>query len=118
LFNLITDQWFWLAAAAVFAVLLALILAYGAHRSKSQTAKHNQADGWAPTGRIDFAGLTGGNPDATGDFLLQAEDTRTVNSIGGVDHREIRWRKATLNEAKRVVLAYHAHRSLAITGPG
>ncbi len=60
-------------------------------------------------------GPTDVDPDSIGSFLLQAEDTRIVNSVGGVDHREIRWRKATLNEAKKVVLAYHAQRNLATT---
>jgi len=50
-----------------------------------------------------------------GTFLLQAEDTRIVNSIGGVDRREIRWRRATLKEAKKVVLTYHAQLDLATT---
>ena len=34
--------------------------------------------------------------------------------MGGVQHREIRWRKATLDEAKMVVVAYHAQRNLAV----
>jgi hypothetical protein len=38
-------------------------------------------------------------------IILQAEDTRIVDSMGGVEHREIRWRKATLDEAKAVVVA-------------
>ena len=74
-----------------------------------------QQAGWTPTGRIDFMGPTDIDPDSIGNFLLQAEDTRIVSSVGGVDHREIRWRKATLNEAKKVVLAYHAQRNLATT---
>jgi hypothetical protein len=49
------------------------------------------------------------------DFVLQVEDTRIADSVGGVEHREIRWRKATLDEAKRVIVAYHAQRNLART---
>jgi hypothetical protein len=45
----------------------------------------------------------------------EAEDTRIVNSIGGLDRREIRWRRATLNEAEKVVLTYHAQLNLATT---
>jgi hypothetical protein len=48
-------------------------------------------------------------------FVLRAEDARTVSSIGGLDHHEIRWRKATLNEAKKVVLAYHKQLNLVTT---
>ena len=35
--------------------------------------------------------------------------------MGGMEHREIRWRRATLNEAKKVVVAYHAQLNLATT---
>jgi hypothetical protein len=111
----ITNPWIWLAAASVFIVLLGLLLAYNARRSSAQEALRAQQTGWTATGRIDFAGPTDVDPDAIGNFLLQAEDTRIVNSVGGVDHREIRWRRATLSEAKKVVLAYHVQRNLATT---
>jgi len=55
------------------------------------------------------------DPQSTGNFSLQAEDTRIVDSVGGVEHREIRWRKATLDEARTVVVAFHAQRNLATT---
>jgi len=60
-------------------------------------------------GAIDFS-----NPQSPGGFILQAEDTRIVDSIGGVERREIRWRKATLDEAKAVVVAYYARRNLTM----
>ena len=55
------------------------------------------------------------DPQSTGNFSLQAEDTQIVDSVGGVEHREIRWRKATLDEARTVVVAFHAQRNLATT---
>lgn len=70
----------------------------------------NQQEGWSPTGRIDFI-----DSQSNGDFVLQVEDTRIADSVSGVEHREIRWRKATLDEAKRVIVAYHAQRNLART---
>ena len=48
-------------------------------------------------------------------FTLQAEETRIVESLGGIEHREIRWRKATLDEAKTVLVSYHAQRNLTMT---
>src|SRR3984893_11358612 len=111
----ISNPWLWLAAAGCFISLLGLLLAYNGRRSKSQAAIRAQQGGWTATGRIDFAGPTDADPNSIGTFLLQAEDTRIVNSVGGVDHREIRWRKATLKEAKKVVLAYHAQLNLATT---
>jgi hypothetical protein len=70
----------------------------------------NKQDGWTPTGRVDFI-----DAESIGNFVLQAEDTRIVASIGGVERREIRWRKATLAEARAVVVAYHSQRNLAMT---
>ena len=118
MWDAIANQWLWLGAAVFFGILLVLLAVYNVHRSKLRDARSDQHGGWSPTGRIDFAGPTESGPDAIGNFLLQAEDTRIVNSIGGVDHHEIRWRKATLNEAKKVVLAYHAQLNLSATAEG
>jgi hypothetical protein len=107
--NLFANQWFWFSAAGVLAVLVWVIAASKFYKSKSSEVIQDQQDGWIPTGRIDFS-----NPQSMGDFILQAEDTRTIESLGGVEHREIRWRKATLDEAKAVVVAYHAQRNLTM----
>jgi hypothetical protein len=107
--NLFANQWFWLGAAGVLAVLVWVIAASKFYKSKTSEVIQDQQDGWIPTGRIDFS-----NPQSMGDFILQAEDTRIIESLGGVEHREIRWRKATLDEAKAVVVAYHAQRNLTM----
>jgi hypothetical protein len=108
----ITDQWPWFAAAAVLVVLLGAFVAYSFYKPKPKPddAVQTQQDGWSPTGRIDFM-----DRQSNGDFVLQVEDTRITDSASGVEHREIRWRKATLDEAKRVIVAYHAQRNLART---
>lgn len=64
---------------------------------------------WMPTGRIDFAGPTMDETAAEtpASFYLQAEDIRLLISLSGIERKEIRWRKATLNEAKRVVNVFH-----------
>ena len=55
--------------------------------------------------------------------MLQVEETQIVDSLGGVEHREIRWRRATLDDAKMVLVSYHAQRNLLmsanfiVTGP-
>jgi hypothetical protein len=109
----ISDQWLWSGAAAVLVVFLAALAAYSLKklkpndRTKSNTAAQN---GWTATGRIDFA-----DPQSTGEFILQVEETRIVDTMGGVEHREIRWRKATLDEAKTVLVSYHAQRNLTMT---
>jgi len=105
----ITNQWLWFAAL-VLVVLFWVIAAYKYYKSKPHEAIQDQQDDWTPTGRIDLS-----DPQSIGNFILQAEETRTIDSMGGVEHREIRWRKATLDEAKTVVVAYHAQRNLAMT---
>jgi hypothetical protein len=62
---------------------------------------------WQPTGKIDFhcAELPQDDKLPTA-FLLRVEDYRTVESISGVEHVEIRWRNANLAEAKAVVVAH------------
>ena len=106
----ITDQqWLWFGAAAVILVLLVGgLAAYRSYGSKLQNAAvSTQQNGWTPTGRIDFS-----NSQSADHFVLQAEDTRVVDSVGGVERREIRWRKAILEEAKAVVVGYYAQRNL------
>ena len=106
--NLFANQWFWFGAAGILVVLV-WVAASKFHNSKPSEAIPDQQNGWTPTGRIDFL-----NPQSMGNFILQAEDTRIVESLGGVEHREIRWRKATLDEAKTVVVAYHWQRNLTM----
>jgi hypothetical protein len=110
LWDTLPYKWLWIGAAAVLVVLFWTIAAYKSHKSKSSEAIQDQQEGWTPTGRIDLS-----DRQTIGIFVLQAEDTRAVNSVGGVEHREIRWRNATLDEAKTVVVAYHAQRNLAMT---
>ena len=40
-------------------------------------------------------------------FYLQAEDVRFLISFSGIERKELRWRRATLNEAKKVVNIFH-----------
>ena len=110
----ISDQWLWIGAAAIV-VIVVTALAIRRLKPKphvKETTKSNAAaqNGWAPTGRIDFA-----DPQSSSDFILQVEETRIVDTLGGVEHREIRWRKATLDEAKTVLVSYHAQRNLTMT---
>lgn len=109
----ISNQWLWFSAAGLLlAVLVGVLTARSLYKLKRRRTIRDQQekDGWTPTGRIDF--VDGGSDN----FILQAEDTQTVDSIGGVEHRQIRWRKATLDEARAVVAAYHARLNLTMTG--
>jgi hypothetical protein len=69
---------------------------------------------WQSTGKIDFhRAHTPKEDTAPAEFILRVEDFRVVESISGVEHVEIRWRNATLAEAKAVVVA---HQNAADTG--
>ena len=110
----ISDQWPWFIAAGLVVVLLAVFAAYrfarSTSRAKTTVATEKKQTGWSPTGRIDFISTA-----PAGNFMLQVEDTRIVDSIGGVEHREIRWRSPTLDEVKSVLASYHVQRKLVMT---
>jgi hypothetical protein len=56
------------------------------------------------------------NADTPAPFYLQAEDIRLLVSFSGIERKEIRWRKATLKEAKRVVFTFHQQMAKAPDG--
>ena len=66
--------------------------------------------GWTLTGRIDLA-----DPQSVGALVLEVEEIRISMSPSGVEHREIRWRRATLPEAKMILKSYHAQQNLAMS---
>ena len=108
----IFQQWHWFVAAAAVLVVAVGVFALVKPKSKVQLEKANlvaHGKEWIWTGRIDLT-----DPKSAGDFLLRVEETRVVNSPVGVEHREIRWRKATLDEAKTVMVSYHVQRKLAM----
>ena len=109
----IFEQWHWFAAAAGVLVVVIGLLVLLKPKSKPQqntTASAADSKGWVLTGRIDFV-----DPHSAGEHVLQVEETRIVKSPGGVEHREIRWRGATLDEVKVVLVSYHAQRNLLMS---
>src|SRR5216683_568065 len=103
---------FWIGLSVVLIVAVAgfLVTRRFAATSPSGTAEQGRViHDWIPTGRIDFAGpsMDASNVDTPASFYLQAEDIRLLVSFSGIERKEIRWRKATLTEAKRVVNIFH-----------
>jgi hypothetical protein len=106
------EQWPWfVAAAAVFLVAVGLLVVLAPKfRQEPKKASTQPVEGhWTLTGRIDFAN------SHSGDFVLEVEETRSITTPRGVEHRNIRWRRATLEDARMVVLAYHASRDLSMS---
>ena len=105
------SQVFWLGLAIVLVIaivgyfLARRAVANSSPRGDQVTVIHD----WIPTGRIDFAGpsMDAGAADTPASYYLQAEDIRHCVSVSGIERKEIRWRMATLNEAKRVVNVFH-----------
>jgi hypothetical protein len=101
---------FWVGLAIV---LILAIVGYLVSRTRLGSTSGGEAGkvvhDWTPTGRIDFAGpsLDVAAADTPASFYLQAEEIRVLISLSGIERKEIRWRKATLTEAKRVVNIFH-----------
>jgi hypothetical protein len=110
--NAILQQWPWFAAAAgVFVVAVGLLVAL-----KPKSTRQSETAGIAPdttkwtlTERIDFT-----DDRAAGDLVLQVEESRSTIGSTGLEHREIRWRKGTVEEAKKVLKSYNAQYNLAM----
>src|SRR5262249_40471029 len=109
----ILQAWPWFGAAAVvFVVAVGLFIALKPKPKRQPETAADAADkmGWTLTGRIDLA-----DPQSVGAFVLEVEECRISVRLTGVEHREIRWRRATLPEAKMVLESYHAQRNLAMS---
>ena len=100
------------AAVLVFVVAVGLFIAL---KPKPKRHPETAADGtdkmgWMLTGLIDLA-----DPQSVGALVLEVEETWISVSPSGVEHREIRWRRTTLPEAKMVLESYHAQQNLAMS---
>ena len=104
------QAWPWFGAAAV--VFIVAVGSFIALKPKPKRQPETPADkmGWTLTGRIDLA-----DPQSVGALVLEVEETRISVSPSGVEHREIRWRRATLSEAKMVLESYHAQQNLPMS---
>ena len=94
------------SAIAVFALMPNLT-------SRKEWKSENNAvatSEWRPTGKIDF------HCAETAAYLLRVEDYRTIKSVSGAEHTEIRWRNAVLAEAKSVVAAHQNPSDTRATG--
>ena len=111
---------FWFALAIILVLaLVGYVLARRAKMDSTPVAEGAKVvQDWIPTGRIDFAGpsMDATNADTPASFYLQAEDIRLLVSFSGFARTEIRWRRATLKEAKRVVFTFHQQMAKAPDG--
>jgi hypothetical protein len=101
--------WMGLAIVSVIAVIGLLVTRRARVNLSSTDEAGTVVHDWTSTGRIDFAGpsLDASDADTPASFYLQVEEIRVLRSFSGIERKEIRWRKATLNEAKMVVISFH-----------
>jgi hypothetical protein len=97
-----------LFTAAIAALIYFWWLYFVSGRGVAKSPATASDIGWKPTGRIDFDGANlGMHNDRIGKYHLRAEEQRTIASASGLEHKEVRWRPATLGEVKKVVKQYH-----------
>jgi hypothetical protein len=109
----ILQQWPWFAAAAaVFVVAVGILIALKPNSKRQPETVGIDPDrtGWSLTERIDFT-----DNRALGELVLQVEESRSIVGSTGLEHREIRWRNATVEEAKTILRSYNAQHNLAMT---
>jgi hypothetical protein len=100
-----------IAAAGLTALYLSWRKQENPHEMVAATSE------WRPTDKIDFhCAETPKDDKVPSAFVLQVEDYRTVETISGVQRVEIRWRNATLAEAKSVVTAHQSVSDTAAKG--
>jgi hypothetical protein len=109
----ILQAWPWFGAAAVVFIVgvgLLIVLKPKSKRHLETADTAGDKKHWTLTGKIDFS-----DSQSVAALVLEVEETRISMSPTGVEHRGIRWRRATLPEAKMVLASYHAQRKLAMS---
>ncbi len=85
--------------AAVIIGVIGLVLSHWRTRPQPKLELGELVSDWRPTGKVDFSQSGAGDSSL---FYLQTEEYRVLQSMSGTKHVEVRWRHATLDEAKRV----------------
>ena len=93
----------------------ALIMMFGFRKKDEKPAAFGHVDGlmkqdWTRTGNIDFhaAALESVYPQP---LTLRVEERKVTENAMGQDVVELRWRLATLEEAKEVVVCWNARQT-------
>ena len=104
-----------IAAFAAIGVIGVLIMAFGFRKSEQKPTAFAQIDGilkqdWTRTGHIDFhaAALESSSPQP---LTLRVEEKRITQNAMGQDVVELRWRLATLEEAKELVVCWNSRQT-------
>jgi hypothetical protein len=102
---------YWSALAVVGAIAGVLIMVFGFRRKEKGPVVIDKIDGilkqdWTRTGNIDFHAS-----EASGDtpqfLILRLEERKIIETAMGQDVVQLRWRLATVEEAKEVVVCWN-----------
>jgi hypothetical protein len=109
------DPWVIITIAAVGVIAGGLIMAFGFRKSEQKPTAFAQIDGvlkqdWTRTGNIDFhaPALESSSPQP---LTLRVEEKRITQNAMGQDVVELRWRLATLEEAKELVVCWNSRQT-------
>jgi hypothetical protein len=109
------DAWVIVAIAAIGVIVGGLVMAFGFRKTEQKPVAFAQIDGvlrqdWTRTGNIDFhaAALESASPQP---LTLRVEEKRVTENAMGQDVVELRWRLATLEEAKELVVCWNARQT-------
>jgi hypothetical protein len=106
--------WVILAIAVAGVIAGGLMMAFGFRKTERKPVAFAQVDGvlkqdWVRTGNIDFhaPALESASPQP---LTLRVEEKRVTENAMGQDVVELRWRLATLEEAKELVVCWNSRR--------
>jgi len=71
---------------------------------------------WTPTGNIDFRALTLESPSVPA-FRLWVEENKIMETAVGQRIVELRWRLATIEEGKELVICWNARQTISALLP-
>jgi hypothetical protein len=108
----------WSMVVVLAIAVAAAMIVYGIHtlRKKDEPdplyggVSSTLKEDWARTGNIDFHVVT---LDSTSPqhFILRVEERKIMENSMGQEVTQLRWRLATIEEAKEVVACWNAHRA-------
>jgi hypothetical protein len=100
---------------AIGALVGGPIMMLGVRNAGQKPVVFNRIDGalkqdWTRTGNIDFHALSLESPSPQ-PLRLRVEERRVTESAAGQDIVELRWRLATLEEGKELVVCWNARQT-------
>jgi hypothetical protein len=107
--------WVIIAIAIIGVIVGGLIMAFGFRKTEQRSAAFGQIDGvlkqdWTRTGNIDFHAALLESPSPQ-PLTLRIEEKRITENAMGQDVVELRWRLATLDEAKELVVCWNSRQA-------